>query len=49
MDQLQREHIENVLRLTGGRVSGEKGAAALLAMPRSTLVHRMRKLGLTRG
>lgn len=43
---LEKEHILRVLRRTGGVLSGPRGAAAALGLPRSTLLHRMRKLGL---
>ncbi|MDR3358425.1 MAG: sigma 54-interacting transcriptional regulator [Desulfovibrio sp.] len=42
----ERRHILEVLSRTGGLVSGPKGAAARLGLPRSTLQHRMRKLGI---
>lgn len=43
---LEKEHILRVLRRTSGVLSGPRGAAAALGLPRSTLLHRMRKLGL---
>ncbi len=46
--ELEREHILKVLRMTGGRLSGERGAAHLLGLQRSTLQGRMRKLGIHR-
>jgi len=42
----ERRYILEVLELTGGRVSGEKGAAKILGVNASTLDSRMRKLGL---
>ena len=33
----------------GGRISGPNGAAAQLGIPRGTLQHRMRKLGIRTG
>lgn len=42
----EREHIMDALQRTGGTLSGPGGAAALLGLPRSTLQHRMRKLGI---
>jgi transcriptional regulator with GAF, ATPase, and Fis domain len=44
LEDLERQHILETLRRTRGVVSGPKGAAALLGLPRSTLQHRMRKL-----
>ena len=47
LEEKEREHIELALRRAGGRISGPRGAAALLGVPRSTLQHRMRKLGVS--
>jgi transcriptional regulator with GAF, ATPase, and Fis domain len=47
--QVERDHILDALRRTGGVVAGARGAAALLNMPRSTFVHRMKKLGISRS
>ena len=46
LEENERLHILEALRLTGGRLSGPRGAAALLRVPRSTLQHRIRKLGI---
>jgi len=46
--EIEKEHIEKVLSLTGWRVSGTKGAANLLGVKPSTLRFRMKKLGITR-
>lgn len=43
---MERNHILKVLAQTGGVISGPKGAARILGLPRSTLLHRMSKLGL---
>jgi formate hydrogenlyase transcriptional activator len=42
----QREEIEQVLGETKGRVGGAEGAAARLGMKRTTLLARMKKLGI---
>ena len=47
LEEVERKHIETALERCGGVVSGPKGAATLLGLPRSTLQHRMRKLGVT--
>ena len=47
LEDNEREHIKRALHAAGGRISGPRGAAALLDVPRSTLQHRMRKLGLS--
>ena len=45
---LERDHILQVLKKTGWRIEGEKGAATMLALNPSTLRARMRKYGLRR-
>jgi PAS domain S-box-containing protein len=49
LDELEREHIISVLELTGWRVRGESGSAALLGLKPTTLEARMKKLGIQRG
>jgi formate hydrogenlyase transcriptional activator len=44
--QAQRDHILEVLRRAGWVVGGPDGAAARLGVPRTTLLYRMRKLGI---
>jgi transcriptional regulator with GAF, ATPase, and Fis domain len=46
IDERQREEIERVLGETKGRVGGAEGAAARLGMKRTTLLTRMKKLGI---
>ena len=46
LEENERAHIRRALAATGGKIAGPHGAAALLGVPRSTLQHRMRKLGL---
>jgi formate hydrogenlyase transcriptional activator len=48
LQELERQHIVAALELTGGRVSGEQGAAELLGLKPTTLEARMKKLGITR-
>jgi formate hydrogenlyase transcriptional activator len=48
LEDIQREYIRLVLEQTGGRVSGDGGAAELLGMKPTTLEARMRKLGIKR-
>ena len=45
-DEQQRQEIMRVLRETKGRVGGAEGAAARLGIHRTTLLSRMKKLGL---
>lgn len=42
----ERESIEAALRSTGGRVSGPRGAAALLGIPSTTLESKIQRLGI---
>src|SRR5215470_12522806 len=42
----EREEIVRILRETNGRVSGALGAAARMGLKRTTLISRMKKLGI---
>jgi formate hydrogenlyase transcriptional activator len=46
--EAERDHILDTLRQVHGVVSGRDGAAARLGLPRTTLLYRMRKLGIDR-
>jgi len=46
MNEMERTHIEEVLRHTGGLIGGAGGAAEILGLPVSTLRSRMKKLGI---
>jgi formate hydrogenlyase transcriptional activator len=48
LEDVEREHIVAVLEETGWRVSGDRGAATILGLKRTTLEARMRKLGISR-
>jgi len=48
LEEAERQHILRALRQTEWRIAGPKGAAAILAMKRTTLQARMRKLGIRR-
>jgi PAS domain S-box-containing protein len=48
LDDVQRQHILAVLERTGWRISGPRGAAALLGVKPTTLEYRISKLGITR-
>ena len=43
------KHIQNVLKLTGGKVHGQGGAAQLLEMSPSTLNRKMKMFGIPFG
>lgn len=49
LDEANRQIIQNALKMTGGRVQGEKGAAKLLGINPNTLRNRMKKLGIDYG
>ncbi len=46
--EVERVHIEDILTQTNWVIAGKRGAAARLSMKRSTLQHRMKKLGIKR-
>ncbi|HBR49878.1 MAG TPA: Fis family transcriptional regulator [Nitrospira sp.] len=48
LEDLERQHITDVLEQTSWRVSGDKGAAAVLGLKPTTLEARMKKLGIAR-
>jgi transcriptional regulator with GAF, ATPase, and Fis domain len=45
---VERHHIARVLQATGWRISGERGAAAVLGLNPSTLRYRIKKLQIHR-
>jgi formate hydrogenlyase transcriptional activator len=45
----ERDHIIQVLRETGGTLSGPHGAAARLGLKRTTLQYKMQRLGISRS
>jgi transcriptional regulator with GAF, ATPase, and Fis domain len=48
LEELDRQHILAVLEETGWRVSGDRGAAKILGLRRTTLEARMKRLGIQR-
>jgi formate hydrogenlyase transcriptional activator len=48
LEAVERDHIMKVLRETGWVIGGPSGAAARLGLNRTTLNHRLRKLGIAR-
>lgn len=44
--EASREHIVEVLRLSHGMIGGRHGAAERLGLPRTTLIYKMRRLGI---
>ena len=45
-EDMQRKHIIDALKRTGGRITGPEGAGVLLEVNDRTLVSKMRKLGI---
>jgi formate hydrogenlyase transcriptional activator len=48
LEEVERAHIVSVLEQTAWRVSGDRGAARILGLKRTTLEARMKKLGIQR-
>ena len=48
LEDVEKDHILAVLKQTGWKVSGEKGAAKILGLNATTLEARMKKLGIVR-
>jgi DNA-binding NtrC family response regulator len=48
LEDTERRHIVSVLERTGWRVAGKTGAAEILGLNRSTLLSKMKKLGVRR-
>ena len=48
LEDVERQHILAVLEETGWRVSGQRGAARILGLKRTTLEARMKKLEILR-
>jgi len=46
LEQAERSHILQTLQQTDGVVGGQNGAAAKLGLPRTTLIAKMRRLGI---
>jgi formate hydrogenlyase transcriptional activator len=48
LQDAEREHIVRMLKETGWVLGGNEGAAAKLGIPRTTLLYKMRRLGIPR-
>ena len=49
IEEVERQHIAAVLKQTGWRIEGPKGAASILNLHPSTLRSRIKKLGIRRS
>ena len=49
LEEVEKNHITEVLKQLNWKVSGEKGAAKFLGLNPTTLEARMKKLGIKRG
>jgi len=49
LEQAESSHILQTLQQTSGVVGGPNGAAARLGLPRTTLISKMRRLGIYQG
>lgn len=49
LEEIERQHIIEILGQTNWQVSGEKGAAKILGLKPTTLESRMKKLGIKRS
>jgi formate hydrogenlyase transcriptional activator len=47
LEEAERSHIVRTLLQTEGVVGGKDGAAARLGLPRTTLIYKMKRLGIT--
>jgi formate hydrogenlyase transcriptional activator len=47
LEQAERSHILGILQQTAGVVGGRNGAAARLGLPRTTLISKMSRLGIS--
>jgi PAS domain S-box-containing protein len=48
LEELERNNLMRALKTSGGRISGNEGAAALVGIPASTFSSRMKALGIKR-
>ena len=48
LQSFERSNIQRALKESGGKISGQNGAASRLGIPPSTLTSRMKALGIER-
>jgi len=49
LEDMEANHIRQVMKIANGRIEGKSGAAEILGINPATLRHRMRKLGIPFG
>jgi DNA-binding NtrC family response regulator len=49
LEEMEAQHIRQVMKIANGRIEGKSGAAEILGINPATLRHRMRKLGIPFG
>ncbi len=49
LEEMEAQHIRQVMEMANGRIEGKSGAAEILGINPATLRHRMRKLGIPFG
>lgn len=49
IDEVEKEHILSILKMTKGKVSGIGGAAEILRIPATTLTSKIRRLKIRKG
>jgi formate hydrogenlyase transcriptional activator len=49
LKQKERSHILRILEQTDGKIGGPNGAADVLGLPRTTLIAKMKRLGINHG
>ncbi|HYW44678.1 MAG TPA: helix-turn-helix domain-containing protein [Bryobacteraceae bacterium] len=49
LGEAERSHILQTLQKTGGVLGGRNGAATRLGLPRTTLISKMKRLGINHG
>ena len=47
LEEMERDYIVHVLDKTGGQIGGASGAARYLGLPRTSLISRMKRLGIS--
>jgi transcriptional regulator with GAF, ATPase, and Fis domain len=48
LEEIEKHHIEKILKQTNGKIYGTGGAATILGLKPSTLQSKMKKLGIRR-